>query len=82
MMQASYNQQRMSHENRLLMEEQEDNHVSKEEVFNEDFNDAPNGAVHRLSRVLIGLCPAGEQAVILGHGGHSNCVIGRIINRF
>jgi hypothetical protein len=66
----------MSRENRLMMEEQEDNHV-KEEAFNEDFDHPPHGTVHRLSFLFVGLCPAGEQEIVLGHGRYSHCLFRR-----
>jgi acetate kinase len=47
----------------------------------EDFNYPPHGAVHRLSRLLIGLCPAGEQAVVLGHGWNPYYLFGWPVNR-
>jgi hypothetical protein len=67
----------MSQENQLMMGEQEDNHVNEEEAFNEDFDHSPHGTVHRLSFLFIGLCPAGEQAIVLGHGRYSYCLFRR-----
>jgi hypothetical protein len=57
-----------------MMEEQEDNHVKEEEAFKEDFDNPPHGTVHWLSLLFIGLCPAGEQEIVLGHGGYSYCL--------
>jgi hypothetical protein len=47
----------------------------------EDSNRPPNGALHRLSRLLFGLCPAGEQAVVLGHGWNPYYLFGWPVNR-
>ena len=57
-----------------MMEEQEDNHVNEEEAYKEDFDHPPHGTVHWLSCLFIGLCPAGEQETVLGHGGDSYCL--------
>ena len=57
-----------------MMAEQGDSRVNEEEPCKEDFDRPPHGTVHWLSCLFIGLCPAGEQEIVLGHGGYSYCL--------
>jgi hypothetical protein len=59
------------HEHLLIMELPEDSH-DNEEACNEDSDHPTHGTVHRLPRLFIGLCPAGQQEIVLGHGGYSD----------